>query len=74
MYSFGALSAAATDSFGEPDHAFLNQSQLIKALQACITSETAVLVKGSRVMQMDKVTAVLCKPVENDQQEQHHAA
>lgn len=74
VYTFGALSAAAAESFGEPDHAFLNQSQLIETLQKCITSEMAVLVKGSRLMQMDKVTAVLCELAKDDEQEQNHAA
>lgn len=74
LYSFGALSAAAAESFGEPNHAFLNQSQLIEALQNCITSDTAVLIKGSRVMQMDKVSEVLCELPGDDQQEHDHAA
>ena len=74
LFTYGALSAAAAEAFGENALSFLEQEQLIEHLRSVLDSNTVVLVKGSRMMRMDKVAVELSKDNNAKQQEHHHAA
>ena len=55
LYALGELSKFAAKSFGKGAKHFTNQDKLIEALHNCMHSEMTVLVKGSRIMQMEQV-------------------
>lgn len=74
LFTYGALSAAAAETFGANAISFLKQEQLIEHLLGMLDSNTVVLVKGSRMMRMDKVAARLSQGDDGEQQEHHHAA
>ncbi|HID83460.1 MAG TPA: UDP-N-acetylmuramoyl-tripeptide--D-alanyl-D-alanine ligase [Chromatiales bacterium] len=74
LFTYGALSAAAAEAFGENALSFLEQEQLIEHLRGVLDSNTVVLVKGSRMMRMDKVAVELSQDNNAKQQEHHHAA
>jgi len=57
LYALGELSALAVASFGEGGRYFKSPEALVDALIDCMHSGMAVLVKGSRVMRMDRVVA-----------------
>ena len=56
----GARSADAAAAFGPGGCSFPDQSALVGHLQAALTEDTPVLVKGSRSARMDLVVKALC--------------
>jgi UDP-N-acetylmuramoyl-tripeptide--D-alanyl-D-alanine ligase len=59
LYSFGALAALAADSFGAGSERFRDAAELSRALDAALTAEVRVLVKGSRVNRLERVVEAL---------------
>ncbi len=57
LYAVGELSALAVQGFGERGKHFASPEALTDALIDCMHSGMTVLVKGSRVMQMERVVA-----------------
>ena len=57
LYAVGPMSAAAVEAFGNGALHFDNHATLAEALRAELGPQTTVLVKGSRVMQMERVVA-----------------
>jgi len=57
LFTFGQLSAATSEAFGANAQHFTERSQLIAALLPYLKKDVTVLVKGSRSMQMEKITA-----------------
>lgn len=58
LFAFGELSAAAARSFGAGRH-FTDLAELVAAVSAALDRDTAVLVKGSRFMRMERVVEAL---------------
>ena len=59
LYAVGPMSAAAVDAFGGGALHFNDHAALAEALRAELAPQTTVLVKGSRVMQMERVVAAI---------------
>lgn len=59
LYGIGPLSAAAVDGFGSGARHFENMDSLINTLRNDLSPEVAILIKGSRAMQMEQVVAAL---------------
>lgn len=59
LFTFGDLSAAASESFGAKAQHFIEKEALLKALQNYLLPGTTILVKGSRSMRMEQVIAKL---------------
>ncbi len=59
MYTLGEASAQASEAFGDGASHFRDIGDLVAAVRAEITSNTTVLVKGSRFMRMERVVAAL---------------
>lgn len=59
MYALGKLTQAAVQAFGGSARHFASVEDLVAALQAEITTNDVVLVKGSRFMQMERVVNAL---------------
>jgi UDP-N-acetylmuramoyl-tripeptide--D-alanyl-D-alanine ligase len=59
LFTFGELSAAATESFGKNAQHFTDRDKLLQALLPLLQSGNTVLIKGSRSMKMEKVVAQL---------------
>jgi UDP-N-acetylmuramoyl-tripeptide--D-alanyl-D-alanine ligase len=59
LYSFGPLAALAGESFGAGAEAYSDATALALALQAAITPEVRLLIKGSRVNRLERVVDVL---------------
>jgi UDP-N-acetylmuramoyl-tripeptide--D-alanyl-D-alanine ligase len=57
LYGVGELAALAVEGFGKGGKHFSGPEALIDALIDCMHSGMTVLVKGSRVMQMERVVA-----------------
>ena len=57
LFTFGNLSSAATEGFGEQAEHFTVQEHLIAALKPHLTQDVTLLVKGSRSMKMEKIVA-----------------
>lgn len=58
LFTFGNLTAATTEGFGDHAQHFTDRDALVAALQPYLTqSNTTLLVKGSRSMHMEKVIA-----------------
>jgi len=74
LLTYGALSRNAAEAFGAEGMSFLKQELLIEQLLGMLDSNTVVLVKGSRMMRMDKVATSLSQGDDPVQQEHHHAA
>lgn len=55
LYALGTLSAHAVKAFGDGGHHFDDLDKLIEALELVVAKDTAVLIKGSRFMKMDRV-------------------
>ncbi len=61
LYAVGELSRAAARAFGAGGYHFSDQEQLISALQGELGAEVTLLVKGSRIMRMERVVNALLK-------------
>ncbi|HEX5612370.1 MAG TPA: UDP-N-acetylmuramoyl-tripeptide--D-alanyl-D-alanine ligase [Burkholderiales bacterium] len=59
LYGFGAQSALAVSAFGAGARHFAAVEELVEAIRTFAASGTAVLVKGSRFMKMERVVAAL---------------
>ncbi|MDR0233209.1 MAG: UDP-N-acetylmuramoyl-L-alanyl-D-glutamate--2,6-diaminopimelate ligase, partial [Zoogloeaceae bacterium] len=59
LYTLGELSRQAMRNFGAGASAHNTPETLVSALQKDLTADTTVLVKGSRFMRMERVTALL---------------
>ncbi len=55
LYAVGELSRNAVAGFGDGAHHYRNQEELVESLLTGMHSDMTVLVKGSRVMRMEKV-------------------
>ena len=62
FFSLGKLTTYASDAFGrqEGPHHFTDRNQLISQLKEIATSNTTILIKGSRSAKMDLVVSALC--------------
>jgi len=67
FFSLGKLSKYASDAFGNQDgvHHFTDRDQLISQLKDIATSNTTILIKGSRSAKMDLVVSALCSIGDN---------
>ena len=59
LYAFGALAALAADSFGAGAERYRDVAELTRALDAAITPEVRLLIKGSRVNRLERVVDAL---------------
>ncbi len=59
LFAFGDLSREAARGFGSGAEAFAELSSLRKALEPLLTKESTLLVKGSRVMGLDRLVGSL---------------
>ncbi len=59
LFTFGDLSEAAAQAFGEGAYHFNEQEKLVNALKPFLHNTTTILVKGSRSMRMEKVVSGL---------------
>ncbi|OED40765.1 hypothetical protein AB833_11470 [Chromatiales bacterium (ex Bugula neritina AB1)] len=59
ILSYGSLSRFAAKEFGEPENSFDNREALLRSLPGAMTTQSVVLVKGSRSMRMEEVVAGL---------------
>ena len=59
LYAFGALAALAADSFGAGAERYRDVAELTRALEAAITPEVRLLIKGSRVNRLERVVDAL---------------
>lgn len=59
LFTYGELSAHASQVFGEGAYHFNEQEKLVNALKPFLYHQATILVKGSRPMRMDKVVAGL---------------
>ncbi len=62
LFALGALAAEAAKGFGEGARSFTDCDTLIRVLQRELRPDVAVLVKGSRLMGMERVVAALTGP------------
>lgn len=62
LYTFGALAALAADSFGAGAERFRDAAELTRALDASLSADVRVLVKGSRVNRLERVVEALLAP------------
>jgi UDP-N-acetylmuramoyl-tripeptide--D-alanyl-D-alanine ligase len=59
LYAFGALAGLAADSFGAGAERYRDATELTRALDAAITPDVRLLVKGSRVNRLERVVEAL---------------
>jgi len=59
LYAFGELAALAADSFGEGAERYRDAAELTRALDAALTPEVRLLIKGSRVNRLERVVEAL---------------
>ena len=57
LFVIGELSKLAAKRFGKGAKRFKNHQTLIEALQDCMHADMTILVKGSRIMHMEKIIA-----------------
>jgi UDP-N-acetylmuramoyl-tripeptide--D-alanyl-D-alanine ligase len=63
LFAFGESSAIAAHNFGAGGQHYKKIEDLIQAVSAELTSDTTVLVKGSRFMRMERVADAICAPL-----------
>jgi UDP-N-acetylmuramoyl-tripeptide--D-alanyl-D-alanine ligase len=59
LYAFGALAGLAADSFGAGAERYRDAAELARALDAAITADVRLLIKGSRVNRLEQVVEAL---------------
>jgi UDP-N-acetylmuramoyl-tripeptide--D-alanyl-D-alanine ligase len=59
LYAFGALASLAADSFGAGAERYRDAAELTRALDAAITPDVRLLIKGSRVNRLERVVEAL---------------
>ena len=59
LYAFGALAGLAADSFGAGAERYRDAAELTRALDAAITADVRLLIKGSRVNRLERVVEAL---------------
>jgi UDP-N-acetylmuramoyl-tripeptide--D-alanyl-D-alanine ligase len=59
LYAFGALAGLAADSFGEGAERYRDAVELTRALDAAMTPDVRLLIKGSRVNRLERVVDAL---------------
>ncbi len=59
LYAFGALAGLAADSFGAGAERYRDATELTRALDAAITPDVRLLIKGSRVNRLERVVDAL---------------
>lgn len=57
LYAVGELTKEAVDAFGPGAQHFASHEALIEGVRACLRADMTVLVKGSRLMKMERVVA-----------------
>lgn len=62
LFAFGELSRHAADAFGEGGNWCASIDALISSIDAVLTADLNILVKGSRSMRMERVVAALRAP------------
>ncbi|MFQ5993997.1 MAG: UDP-N-acetylmuramoyl-tripeptide--D-alanyl-D-alanine ligase [Acidiferrobacterales bacterium] len=62
LFTIGKLSKLATESFGEGARHFSTHDALTKALTERMRADMTILVKGSRIMQLERVIREIAKP------------
>lgn len=70
LFTFGDLSNAATQAFGNNALHFTDRDELITKLNPLITNGTNILIKGSRSMKMELIVAKIIP--QNEQNETEH--
>jgi UDP-N-acetylmuramoyl-tripeptide--D-alanyl-D-alanine ligase len=55
LYTDGSMAAAAAEAFGSGAQSYENHEAVSKALEPILDADTTVLVKGSRLSQMERV-------------------
>jgi UDP-N-acetylmuramoyl-tripeptide--D-alanyl-D-alanine ligase len=59
LYAFGALAGLAADSFGDGAERYRDAGELTRALDAAMTPDVRLLIKGSRVNRLERVVDAL---------------
>jgi UDP-N-acetylmuramoyl-tripeptide--D-alanyl-D-alanine ligase len=59
LYAIGALAGLAADSFGSGAERYRDATELTRALDAAITPDVRLLIKGSRVNRLERVVEAL---------------
>jgi UDP-N-acetylmuramoyl-tripeptide--D-alanyl-D-alanine ligase len=62
LFAIGELSRIAVGAFGKGARHFDSPEALVEALQDCLHADMTVLVKGSRMMRMERIVAGITKP------------
>jgi len=62
LFAIGELARVAIAGFGKGARHFESPEALIEALQDCMHADMTVLVKGSRVMRMERIVAGITRP------------
>ncbi len=71
LFTFGELSSAATQAFGNNALHFTDKEELVLMLKKQIHDKTSVLVKGSRSMRMEQVVQALLPQNQNKIENTH---
>ena len=62
LYTLGTLATHSSAIFGHGAEHFDQIETLLQKLDECVTSNSTVLIKGSRFMKMERVVTHLLKP------------